>query len=1728
MKLQYQYQTIIESGDRVTLGNLVLIERKTAIEHKKVSDHLLRGQVDKVLKMPGINSVNLSDVLQSKQPIVVALYGPPGIGKTTLCRKLLNMWSNEEIKYELVLYCPLRISKFAEAKNLADLFLFDFSKVSNVADWFKKRNGAGLLIIFDGWDASSTQSSFVADIICRKELDQCSVLITSHSYVSSSITSVISRHVQVIGFSSEEMLRVIIHTIHFDSELAQEFIDKKKESDKNDKPFRPNLKNSENKLAVQFINDHHVLSLCYIPLVCFAVIKSYEHHHGNRIHGLTDLYESIVRQIINSHMQSRDSIFCSVLSFSEKGLPAPVQKLCQIAFDNLSMTLSEESLSNVDYLGLMTMNFEGKYQFIHSNIQEFLAAWWITNHKHNEIQELFKTFTNSGKFQMCLRFMAGLTRVQDVSKGSILDESYKQYFNEQQLDFQCQRKPLFGLKMDHYYPFYNRDIHMDCISASKFPTLLFQLLYESPNARLCKELAQSIKNHLLCLNETSLSYYDWLCLNYFPIDEWDLHLGTLNDQTLLLLRGSIFALPCRVLEVKLFEPMTDEIQALCNLMYKTQECYVVLEGGHYTHFDLSQFFSSGLNILHITINNPNITQYGDSNSVWFEESIEKNSKLEELSLKFNGQVEMNTIARIIQGVSRNRKILSFSLAVTSLDQPIPVDVIENLLKHNITLQALSLDVPHKFLPSLVVNVRTPLSALEIGWSSKLTTSLLPHITGLHSLILHEPYLPYRIFESNPSLHTLSLPLDTAKMAIELFDTLKTNTTLKSLRVEIIATNEVLTDSWMHYLKEVLMQNQVLQSFELTTKGSAYNYIPASFLSSLQAGIVNNSSIERLSVPIPLLHSEPIKKFFDIISCKVTLKCYIDLRPDESYQYSSNERKKEKILSLYHEDLMSLAENKGITVRILGMEVKNLEVVSSEITEIHKGSSNNNDWLFNKEDLKCALKEGSLKYRVSTVIIQGEARVGKTSLKSLILSLPYNKVSTRCIEGPYIAYGNFSIDHYATTDGKVWQLVTESEMNQKIIAELQKIAELQENAVAKPSLVEEAPPVESTFMQHSTNYGPAHRPPEEIVSSVDNVSHKEGEFGFESIDYQPSSLTDGGTKFYQPSNTGTEMSGFESDEISLPEDFDVLEFCNRKCDIDRFGDHKDWLYFIDSGGQVQYQKLLFAFMPCTSVLILVVNLSKNLSDPSSQLMQLQKEDPPMQMQDQEIKVDKYSLSVEDMLKQVLSAITSNAKSFQSQIASHSHIMAPESEKIHVVSVGTHRDKLEKVGDSQIEDSINKIRVRLHEILSPLDNVCDFEYVDNDFQLFEIDGTKATRGEFEDPTVEKISQLLKKKAYEIDVPLRWHYFGVILRIEATKSKGILKKTSCLTYGKMVGMSNEDVDNALKFFHTFSMLFYYHKSPAKDIVFLKLHSLIDIIGELVAGVCKSQNNEGTRKEMQQLCTKSTLSLETLKSSDAFREIAIAYYGNEKRDEENLSEKLMGLFEHLKIAAKLENGQFLMPALLPVENVTYLKSQIPLCNEIPFLFYFKNAVPMGLFCAVIVQLLSDSKSNWQIIFRKPNFSNYFTLEKTVNAGLSSEVVIMEQMNYIEVYYIVQTYYLEDGRYRLRQDMDKAITAVMKDKCIDSATPVPAFYCPCSKGGNHIAIVEQKLIIRCENSGDNQSDRLSDNERKEYWSWLMTEHEIKDKERERLKAIHKTEWMQERDECKSNFTTIQDKVGRR
>uniref|UniRef100_A0A1X7SE65 NACHT domain-containing protein n=1 Tax=Amphimedon queenslandica TaxID=400682 RepID=A0A1X7SE65_AMPQE len=338
------------------------------------------------------------------------------------------MWSNGPLvhqQYDLVLYCPLRNTKIATATTLVDLFEYRDYEVPMVAEWFEKRNGKGLLIIFDGWDElkeQSRQSSLAASIIHRKQLNKCSVIVTSRSYASSSLLKMdtVTRHVQVIGFSEEEISTVIIQTLQKDTKLAQELIDKKRQDNKNYEPFTTTQSSKDSQLAVKLINDlkvrNDVQSLCYVPLVCSMVILVYCKEGGHLPTTLTQLYENFILQTIRRHVKRHDISPHTLGSLSSlpSQLAKPLQEMCQLAYTNLAnttMTFSSHQLQSLseavkeDYLGLMTRFIEydeEKYQFLHLSIQEFLAAWWIA--KHEKREEVFKDHFDDDHFRMCLRF----------------------------------------------------------------------------------------------------------------------------------------------------------------------------------------------------------------------------------------------------------------------------------------------------------------------------------------------------------------------------------------------------------------------------------------------------------------------------------------------------------------------------------------------------------------------------------------------------------------------------------------------------------------------------------------------------------------------------------------------------------------------------------------------------------------------------------------------------------------------------------------------------------------------------------------------------------------------------------------------------------------------------------------------------------------------------------------------------------------------------------------------------------------------------------------------------------------------------------------------------------------------------------------------------------------------------------------------------------------------------
>ena len=943
IKNLYKYDCIIDTNDwppklgHNFFGRLVLQE-KQVIADEASQWYVLRGKDDEICNMSSSKPVTLETVFQPKGPLSlrVVIDGPPGVGKTTLCRKILNLWSNGALgnqQYDLVLYCPLRNSKIAAAKTLTDLFENERYEVPMVAKDLKMRNGKGLLVIFDGWDELSVQlrhSSLATSIFHRKQLDQCSVIITSRTYASSSISrmSSLSRYVQILGFSDEEISAVIIHTIQKNARLAKKLIDENKAHSKYAK-YKARFSTTESDKyslqAVELINELNVRSdirsLCYIPLICSMVILVHS-KEGKLPKTLTELYENFILQTIKRHV-SKSEIFDPYSFGSLSSIPSEIEKLlqemCKMAYTSLTdknMTFAshqlQESVANAfqkGCLGLITTfreYDEEKHQFLHLTIQEFLAAWWIS--KYETAEEVFDHHFDHDHFKMCLRFVAGLTHLQN--------DIYKKYFN-MKFDLQCNRVPLLGFESSCFSYFYQNPeirwtllnmLHVDNLhNISDYPVLLFHLLYESQNPRLCQVLAESIDNQSLCLRN-ELPLFDYLCLGYFLSNtSWN-HLHQCwkyNREALPVFTSELMSTQCKILEVFLYETTAELITefvrqtVICNI----QECYCrIIHGDFDSHFLLLQLFKHPqLKIIHVTVYTSTLlpgSSKKDSDEL--EKCIEVNSNL--LEVKICGCYF--EITSIIKGMIKNKKVNSLSLNYQSDNFPaIPSKAmekilgsntsqilsssIEQLLSKNKTLRAVSLCIPKELPLSLnIMNVKTPLVALELGQNIPLMLSLLEHIKKLQCLVLPQSHPPHLLFHFHPNLQALTIPLVSDIIAIELFTILQTNTTLVALKVEIMVA-KVISSRMCNSLEIMLGNNNTLRYLVIDTKSWQNFEVPDCLLPHLTAGLQCNDTLNQLSVPILLSTDNAVQNLTTVISeSKKLVDIQLDFEISQSYRSCS--------------------------------------------------------------------------------------------------------------------------------------------------------------------------------------------------------------------------------------------------------------------------------------------------------------------------------------------------------------------------------------------------------------------------------------------------------------------------------------------------------------------------------------------------------------------------------------------------------------------------------------------------------------------------------------------------------------------------------------------------------------------------------------------------------------------------------------------------------------------------
>ena len=672
-------------------------------------------------------------------------------------------------------------------------------------------------------------------------------------------------------------------------------------------------------------------------------------------------------------------------------------------------------------------------------------------------------------------------------------------------------------------------------------------------------------------------------------------------------------------------------------------------------------------------------------------------------------------------------------------------------------------------------------------------------------------------------------------------------------------------------------------------------------------------------------------------------------------------------------------------------------------------------------------------------------MGKTSVKSMITKYPYSELSTNCMEAPLIAVGNVN-RYIGTYDGTRWEFIDEDEMLNRLLGQA--------------SLTQDKTKTTSTKSKKSTKHSHVAPHTSSSTDAVDREIKSSDDIDSSPVD-RPLPQTAAKDLEVEEINSKPTPIQIEAEKV-VKESRGILGKMRNSVVGRKMVGNEEWLYFIDSGGQIQYQQLLHAFLPCASVLLLVINMAENLSDQCSTILKCA---------DGERSVSEYCPTNETLLEQVILMINASSERQKALINSDSHLskFIKPPEKLQIMAIATHMDEYEKK-----EGNRETIEEKQKKFARILDSLKDHLYCPNfsagDF-FYKVDGRKAERGDFDDPVINQICEELRKQAFEVDVPLRWHALEILLRKTSKVTHGVLSIDICNTIGQeSLNMSPEEIRSSLKFFHLLNTVLYYPNSQLPDIVFTQPALVYDIVSELAVCIVKIRNGEDVGG--------GTLDLKEAGKGYVFRDII----GFSKKCQSvcksipEFNSKLLSLFEYLLLAVPKNGKKYFMPALLPLVD----PSQVTHSYPCPFLFHFEKGAPIGLFCSFIVYLLSNRSSrhipDWVIPDdAKKLHANCIALKRIGKC----QVLFIEYRDRFEIRCE------KEYKPEIREEVCKVMNSFIEDRNITEEThPSNGFYCPCPEDVAHVAIISEECTLYCPrtqeliNSDGQYSNDLC-------WSWF-------------------------------------------
>ena len=422
-----------------------------------------------------------------------------------------------------------------------------------------------------------------------------------------------------------------------------------------------------------------------------------------------------------------------------------------------------------------------------------------------------------------------------------------------------------------------------------------------------------------------------------------------------------------------------------------------------------------------------------------------------------------------------------------------------------------------------------------------------------------------------------------------------------------------------------------------------------------------------------------------------------------------------------------------------------------------------------------------------------------------------------------------------------------------------------------------------------------------------------------------------------------------------------------------------LYFVDMGGQPQFQEILPNFIKC-DINLLVHNLSQSLEHcPGFNYV-----------------INGKQFSVPEKMK--LSNIDIIEQSVRSIVSSD---VCPDS-KPNVAIVGTFKDHCPTVYDefsTMLKEKSSAIYNRIKPYTGYGKEKCNLFTPGrhSEERVFAVDASEQGWYSNED-VLEKLrgSILTCVDKKSIEVPIKYFVFLQILKAHAKKEHvDYITLDECYEISSLcnIPLSEHDIEEALKLFNDCNIIKYF-PNILHNIAFIQPGFLFGKVTDLIVSSFQCENDEMSEERAYFRNT-------GIFSTAIVRQVSSLQSGNENFTLQNFLELLKGLF----IIAELDHGSYFMPCVLPLENLSSELRETQDCMKYngidgPFMISFKSKMsPRGLFCALLVALLQNPQ--WKLstlqddqIFRCRNL-----VEFDVSGRYSGKVTIIDRISRLEIY---------------------------------------------------------------------------------------------------------------------------------